>query len=446
LNAGRSGGDGIQVSLDSTLIGFSILLSLLTSLAFGLAPAWQSIRPETMPDLRKARGRFGGGGIMRKCLVVGEIALAMVILFAAGLLTRSLAQLKTIDLGFDPEKVVTLRIDPAMEGATPAQSERIFDDVLGRLRALPGVSAASRAVVTPLEGGMISLDFEVPGRVAKSSDVQTNFNMISLDYFKTLHQAILAGREFNERDVPNGQKVAIVNQLFVNQYMPGESPIGRHLKVGRDDVEIVGLVKNSYYQTLREKMWPLIYLPVKQTQSSGFTLLVRTTLPPKPALSEIEHAIHIVDPKLPIYGAQQMPDLIDQGITSERMLTFLSNLFSGLVTLLCCIGVAGLIAYAVSRRTREIGVRFAIGAQKSDVAKMFLRESAFLLGTGIAIGIPLAVASARILSSLLYKVQPTDGFILISTIAVFFTAGILASAMPVRKATRIEPMEALRHE
>jgi predicted permease len=290
------------------------------------------------------------------------------------------------------------------------------------------------------------LGFDVPRRLPKNSDAQTNFNMISPEYFKTLRQPILAGREFNERDVKKSPQVAIVNQIFADQYTPGESPIGRRLRMGDQDIEIVGLVKDSRYQSLRGKMCPLIYLPVKQTQSSGHTVLVRTNLRPKLAVSEIEHAARAVDPKLPIYRVQELRELIDEGITSERMLTFLATLFSGLVTLLCSMGVYGLIAYAVSRRTREIGVRFAIGAQKGDVAKLFLGESTVLIGAGVVVGVPLALASARVLKSLLYGVTATDGFILFATVAIFLTAGILASVLPVRKATRIEPMQALRWE
>ena len=193
-------------------------------------------------------------------------------------------------------------------------------------------------------------------------------------------------------------------------------------------------------------MWPLIYLPVKQTNNSGYSILVRTALPPKIAIAEIQRAVHAVDAKLPIYGLQQMQEMIDQGITSERMLTFLATLFSALVTLLCGMGLYGLIAYAVSRRTREIGVRFAIGAQKADVAKLFLRESALLIGLGVFVGVPLAFASARVLKSLLFGVSETDFSILLMTVAIFLAAGTVASLLPVRKAMRIEPMQALRYE
>jgi predicted permease len=447
LNAGKPSGNFLQVRLDPLMIGFAILLSLLTAVVFGLAPAWQSTKPEIVPELKKAQGQMGNTGAkMRRFLVVAEIALSMMILFAAGLMTRTLGKLKTIDLGFDPGRVVMLRVDPRMSGDSPEQSDSAFDDILTNLRAQPGISAASMAVVTPLEGGMISMDFEVPGRPPKSSDLQSNMNAISPDYFKTLSQAMLAGRDFNDRDVKKSPHVAIVNELFVKQYIPGENPLGRHIKMGDNDVEIVGLVKNSFYQDIREKMSPLIYLPVKQTNSSGYSILVRTALPAKIAVAEIQRAVQTVDAKLPIYGVQQMQEMIDQGITSERMLTFLATLFSVLVTLLCGMGLYGLIAYAVSRRTREIGVRFAVGARKSDVAKLFLRESTFLIGLGVLAGVPLALASARMLKSLLFGVSEMDGGILFLTVAIFLTAGVLASLLPLRKAIRIEPLQALRYE
>jgi predicted permease len=332
-----------------------------------------------------------------------------------------------------------------MNGHRQEETDRIFDDILGRLRAQPGVAAASLAVVTPLEGGMISLDIEVPGHIRKSSDVQTNFDMISPDYFKTLNQTLLAGRDFTGRDVKKAPGVAIVNQLFVDQYMPDENPIGRHFKTG-SDVEIVGVVKNARYQDLREQPCPLVYLPAKQSQSSGYTLLVQTRLESRQAIADIRETVRSVDSKLPIYGIRELQDQIDQGISSERVLSFLSTLFSALATLLCGVGIYGLIAYAVSRRTREIGVRFAIGAQKMDVAKLFLRESLLLVAAGILAGIPLALVSTRVLKSLLYGVAPGDPVTLTLTIAIFVVAGLLASVLPVLKAASIEPLEALRDE
>ena len=445
INSGQTSGSAIQVELDTAVISFSILLSLLTALLFGLAPAWQSAKPNILPELKGVQEQIAGLK-MRRLLIVFQIALSMMILFAAGLMTRTLAHLKTIDLGFDPARVITFHLEPAMNGYSDERSEAVFADVLAKLHAQPGLTASSLAVVTPLEGSMISLAFEVPGHVDTSSDLQTNFNMVSPDYFKTLNQVILAGREFDGHDVQRAPKVAIVNQLFANQYFPRQNPVGRHFIMGKRDVQIVGFVKNSYYQQLREKLCPLIYLPIKQTQSSNYTVLVRTALPEQQAIKGIQHAVQAVDPKLPIYGVRVMQDLIDDGITSERVLTFLASIFSGLVTLLCCMGVYGLIAYAVSRRTREVGVRFAIGAQKRDVAQLFLRESALLILAGVILGIPLALASARVLKSLLYGVEPTDTSTLFLAVTIFLIAGLCASILPVRRATRIEPTQALRYD
>lgn len=448
LNAGRTGGSGLHVGLDPLVICFAILLSLLTALLFGLVPAWQSARPDIIPELKGSpgRSRVSGGVGVRRFLIVIQIALSLMILFAAGLLTRTLSSLKAIDLGFDPARVITLHLDPAMNGHTPDQADRIFDEILSRLRAQPGIAAASLAVAAPLEGSMMSMPVDMPGHVEKGSDVQTNFNMISPDYFKTLNQALLAGRDFSDRDIKKAPGVAIVNQLFVEQYLPGQNPIGRHFKVSGGDVEIVGLARNARYQALREKQWPLVYMPAKQAVSSGYTLLVRTRLEPRRAVAEVEQAIRSVDSRVPIYDVRELRDQINQGISAERALSFLSTLFSALATLLCGIGIYGLIAYAVSRRTREIGVRFAMGAQKMDVAKLFLRESLLLVAAGILAGIPLALASTRVLKSLLYGVAPSDPLTLTLTIAIFVIAGLLASVLPVLKAARIEPVQALRDE
>jgi predicted permease len=448
LNTGQAGGSGLRIGGDPLVIGFAITLSLLTAVLFGLVPAWQAARPDVVPELKGSaqRARGSGGVGMRRFLIVFQIALSVTILFAAGLMTRTLSSLKTIDLGFDPARVITLHLDPAMNGHRPEEADRIFDEILGRLRAQPGISAASLAVVSPLEGGMISLHFDVPGHVEKSSDVQTNFNMVSPDYFKTLNQGMLAGRDFSERDVKKAQGVAIVNQRFVDQFMPGENPIGRHFKIGNSDVEIAGLVRNSLYQDLREKPWPLVYMPVKQTQSSGYTMLVRTKMDAQRAIADIRQTVRSVDPRVPIFEVRELRDQIDQGISSERVLSFLSTLFSGLATLLCGIGIYGLIAYAVSRRTREIGVRFAIGAQKSDVAKLFLRESLVLVGAGVVLGVPLALGSTRVLKSLLFGVAPGDPLTLTLTVGIFLLAGIAASVLPVLRAAGIDPVTALHYE
>ncbi len=448
LNSGRPVGSALRAWPDPVVIGFLIALSLLTAVLFGLAPAWQSVRPDVLPELKDASaGALAGRDrtLLRKSLIAVQIALSLVILFAAGLLTRTLSRLQTIDLGFKPSHVVALAVDPAMNGYSPADTNRVFDEILSRLRAQPGISAASLATISPLEGLFIQLDLEVPGHLKKKSDVSPGFDMVSPGYFATLNQPLLLGRDFSDHDVKNAPAVAIVNESFVSQYLPGQNPIGRRFKsVG--DVEIVGVVKTARYQTLREPARPIVYLPAKQTQSSGYTLLVQTHDNPRTAIPAIERAIHAIDPKLPIYNVRTLQAQIDQGISSERVLSFLSTLFSALAVLLCGIGLYGIAAYTVLRRTREIGVRFSVGAQRSDVARLFLRETLVVIGAGVLVGIPAALASTRILKNLLYGLEPTDIPTLAFTVAVVIIAGLLAVSLPVRRASRIEPLEALRYE
>ncbi len=449
LNSGKAAAAALHVSPDPLVIGFSLALSLLTAVLFGLAPAWQSVRPDVVPELKDVSAAARDGRdrtLLRKSLIAVQIALSLVILFAAGLLTRTLSRLQTIDLGFKPSNVVALSVDPAMNGHSPADTNRIFDEILSRLRSQPGIAAAGLAVISPLEGMFIQLDLEVPGHLKKKSDVSAGFDMVSPGYFAAVDQPLLLGRDFSDRDVKKAPRVAIVNEFFVSQYMPGQNPVGRRFKSGGGDVEIVGMVKTAHYQTLREPPRPIVYLPAKQTQSSGYTLLVRTAATPRSAIPDIERAIRAVDPKLPIYNVRTLQAQIDQGISSERVLSFLSALFSGLATLLCGMGLYGIAAYTVSRRTREIGVRFAVGAQRSDIASLFVRETVLVIGTGILVGIPAALVSTRILKNLLYGLEPTDVPTLAFTVAVLVLAGLLAIFLPVRRASRIEPLEALRYE
>ena len=447
LNAGKSADNLLHAAPEPLVIVFSISLSFVTALLFGLVPSWQSARPNIIPELKGSSSSSNLSGLaLRKFLIVFQIALSVVILFGAVLLTRTLSKLQTIDLGFDATRILTLSVDPAMNGHRPAESDRIFDEILDRLRADQSIRAASLAVVSPLSGGMITLGVDVPGHLQGSSDRQANFNMVTPDYFTTLSQTLLAGRDFNRQDSKKAPQVAIVNESFGAHYMPGQNPIGRHFKVEGSDREIVAIVKNARYQTLREQLGPLVYLPVAQTRSSGFTLLVKTGLPRQAAIAEIEHIIRSVDSKLPIYNVQELQEQIDQTISAERVLSFLSALFSALATVLCSLGIYGLIAYAVSRRTREIGIRFAIGAQKTDVARLFLRQSIWLVLLGVAIGIPLGIAATQAMKSLLFGVTPTDASTLTWTVAIFLITGLLASLLPVLKAARIEPLEALRYE
>jgi predicted permease len=453
LNLGRSQGQQIAASMSVPVICFAMLISLCAALLSGLVPALQSSKPEILPELKGSSGIARGGSFQPRAastsnrfLIVFQVALSLVILFAAGLLIQSLSHLQALDLGFDPSHVISARIDPAMNGYSRADGDRIFSEIVTRLRAQPAIAAASFAVVIPLSGSMICFPIDVPGHIPSRSDLQADINTVSSGYFETLEQRFLSGRDFDERDTRNAPRVAIVNKQFAVQYFQGRDPVGRYIDVQDARTRIIGFVDNARYQTLRESLPPLVYLPAAQTESSGYTLLVRTRAAPRGVLRDIERTVRSVAPRLPLYDVHDLEINVQSGMSAERVLSFLSMLFSLLVTALCAMGIYGLISCSVARRTREIGIRIAVGAGKADVALLFLRDSGVLIGTGLLVGIPLALASGRLLQSMLFGVNSGDAVTLAIVLAFFIAAGLIATALPVRRAIRIEPVGALRYE
>lgn len=449
LNASSMAGEGMQIAADPVVLLFAAALSFTTALLFGLAPALHSTSVDILSRLKEAQFNQSGGrdkAYTRKLFTVVQISLAVCLLFGSGLLTATLSNLQTVDLGFQPARVVALSIDPAMAGYRGNQVEHTFDRLVQRLRSVRGVTAASYAVVTPLDGAVLSMDFSVPGYTpSNSSDREVNFNAISPGYFNTLHQPFLAGRDFSMHDSKAAPRVAIVNQAFVKQYMRGQNPVGRHFKTGSSDMQIAGVVADAHYRSLREIPGPVLYLPIAQSQSSGYGLLVRVRGDPKQLIPQIQSVIRSVDNRLPIYNVRTLQQQIDQGISSERILGLLSQLFAGLATLLCVIGLYGVIAYGVTLRTREVGIRLAIGATRMSIARLFFREGILLLAIGVSIGIPLALAGARTLNSLMYGVK-NDSMTLLLMVGILLLAGLLAIALPTQRAATVEPSAALRHE
>jgi predicted permease len=369
------------------------------------------------------------------------------VVFAAGLLTRTLRSLQTVDLGFKPAQVIALNVNPAASGHSNAESSRIFDELLARARALPGVKAASLAVSTPGGSTGISLGIDVPGYTPKQPrDAIVDFNSISPQYFETLGQPRMLGRDFIDRDNSNSARVAIVNEKFVEHYFEGRDPVGRKIRQGRGEVEIVGVVKNARDRGIRGGPKEEVYVPAKQGQTSGLTLLVRVDQNPERVIPLLAAVVRSIDKHLPVFSVHTLDVDVEAGLTTERILGYLSTLFAGLATLLAGIGLYGVLAYSVARRTREIGVRVAIGAQRGDVAGLFVRETLFLVVAGILIGLPLALTSTGVIRSLLFGLTPTDvPTLLISVLALAAAAG-LATSLPVWRATRVDPIQALRHE
>jgi predicted permease len=447
LNANRSSIYALHFEPDARVLAFSILLSFATAVLFGWAPAWQATRPDLVPRLQQEPSASGPAGrvLVRRSLVVFQIALSVVIVFAAGLLTRTLRSLTTVDLGFQPERVIAMTVDPAASGHSAAEASAIFDEILKRARELPGVKAASLAANPPFGSISLSMTIRVPGLASEPVAV---FDFVSPHYFQTLGQPLLRGRDFDERDNPNTSRVAIVNEKLVRHYFSGLDPIGKKFRQGQNggDIEIVGVVRDAREGNARHDAYETVYLPEKQGTTSGLTLLARTADDPGRVIASLLGVVQSIDRRLPVYSVHTLDIDVQAGFSSEKILGFLSTLFAALATLLAGIGLYGVLAYSVLRRTREIGIRFAVGAQRGDVARLFARESLALVLAGLAIGAPVALVSARALGSLLFGVSATDSVTLLLSLVVLALAALLATSIPLARAARVDPMSALRHE
>jgi predicted permease len=450
MNTGRSASMAIHVAPDARVLAFSILLSFATAILFGLLPAWQATQPSLLPGLKQdsAASGFTSRVMVRRSLVVIQIALSLVIVFGAGLLTRTLRTLGTVDLGFQPDRVIALHVDPANSGHSGAEVSTILDELLRRARGLPGVKAASLAATTPNGSMGISMSVGVPGFVSKEggSDVVVYFNFISPRYFETLGQSLLRGRDFDDRDNKIRSRVAIVNEKFARHYFNGREPVGGKLLQGGGGLEIVGVVADARDQSIRKGAEETVYLPEKQGQTSGLTLLVRTTVDPQRIIPSLLAIVQSIDPRMPVFSVHTLDVDVEAGLTTERILGYLSTLFAALATLLAGIGLYGVLAYSIARRTREIGIRFAIGAQKRDVAGLFARESLTLVFVGLIIGAPVALVSAHALRTLLFGVGASDPLTLLISVVVLALAALLATSIPLWRASRVNPVIALRWE
>ena len=447
LNANRSSVYAIHLEPDVRVLAFAIVLSLATAILFGWAPAWQATQPDLLPGLKQEPGASGPVRrvLLRRSLVVLQIALSVVIVFAAGLLTRTLRSLATVDVGFQPNHVIKMNVDPAADGHSAADASAIFDEILRRARELPDVKAASLSANPPFGSMALSSSIKVPGL---ASEPVVYFDSISPHYFETVGQGLLRGRDFDQRDGKTSTRVAIVNEKVARHYFPGRDPIGEKFREGQGggDIEIVGVVRDASEGSVRLGPLETVYLPEKQGQTSGLTLLARTADDPQRVIPSLLGIVQRIDRRMPVYSVHTMDIDIQAGYSGERILGFLSTLFAALATLLAGIGLYGMLAYAVARRTREIGIRFAVGAQRRDVAGLFASESLALVLAGLAIGVPVALVAARALGSLLFGVAASDPLTLVASAAMLALAAVLATSIPLWQAARLEPMVALRHE
>ena len=440
------------VSVDSTALAFTFLLSLLTGVLFGLAPAWYVRRTDPEQVLRQGGERIEGGGhLMRDAFVVAQVALSLVLLVGAGLLAESFLRMQGTATGFDPSGLLTTRLDlPSTRYPKPENKIAFFTDVIRKVRELPGVESASGVVFLPFSGMLAGTDFTIAGRPAPApGDAPiTNVVVAMPGYFSTMRIPLRQGRLFDDRDTALAPRVFLVNQSFVRKFFPHENPLGQHITVSMGDTvpgEIVGVVSDIKQTALDESEKPTVYYTYSHLPIGFMTLIVRSEAPRR-QLPAVTAAIHSLDPQLPLADAITMDDLISDSVSQQRFQSLLLAVFACAALLLAAVGLYGVQAYAVAQRTREIGIRVALGADRSRIFRDTVGRGVILAAIGLAIGLGGAAALSRFLSGFLFHVSPGDPATFAGVALLLTLVSLVASYVPARRAMRVDPLVALRHE
>ncbi|HWC99033.1 MAG TPA: ABC transporter permease, partial [Candidatus Sulfopaludibacter sp.] len=445
----------LSATPDWTVLGFTCVISLLAGTIFGLVPAIQSTRPQLASTLKDQAGGVirGCSAGLRKGLVVAQVSLSLLLLIGAGLFLQSLRNLKTLDPGFKTKGLLAFNVDPTLSKYDRKWSDDYFRRLHNRLDTLPGAEAHAFAVVPVLEDNEWDSWVTIEGYSAKQDErPDPHMEYCSPGFFKTLQIPIVLGRDFNDRDVLGAPKVALVNQKFVKKYFGGLDPMGRHLGMGIDpgtklDIQIIGVVGDTKYEDLRQEIPEEMYAPsAQQNFVNGGTMYVRTPADPALFFNTLRQAVREVDTSVPIDNMRTLDNQMEISLLTERLLAALSSVFGCLATLLAALGLYGVMAFMVARRTREIGIRMALGARQSSVVWMVMRETLTLAAIGVALGLVGAYGLTRLIQTQLFGVQATD--LLTMAAASLGIAGVtaLAGYIPAQRATGIDPMTALRWE
>jgi predicted permease len=440
---------------DWAMFGFNVGVSLFTGILFGLAPALQSSRADIATTLKDQAGAVVGGGSvqLRKILVAAQVALSLLLLIGAGLFVKTLKNLRTTDPGFNTDRLVTFKIDPPRNGYTSERTLQFYRELTQRMNAMPGVKAASLTIVPLLDGDEWDSSVAIEGYKAKQGeDMNPHMNYPEPGLFRVLGVPVVMGRDFTLNDGTSAPKAAIVNEKFARRYFKGLNVVGRHIGMGGDmdtklDITIVGVVRDTKYEDVRSEIPTEVYLPSEQSPFQvEMTGYVRTERAPDQIFGAIRQLVHGMDANLPIYDVRTLEDQVDRSLSTERLVASLSTVFGVLATFLAAIGLYGVMAYTVTRRTREIGVRMALGADRAHVVWLIMREVLVLMAIGIAAGLPASWLLTRLVQSQLYGVTPHDPVTIVTSLAGLVVIAALAGFAPGRRATRIHPMEALRWE
>ncbi len=428
-------------SLDARALSFTLSLSLLSVILFSLAPALQASKSDLAGAANKDTAVFGGSGqrfTLRNLLVVAQVALSLIVLVGAGLCIKSLRNLQAVDPGFEPAKVVTASFDFSLNGYNETRGRQFISQLSERVAILPGVEAVSLARIVAFS----DVPWIGPAILAGSRPRPVIFNAVSPDYFRTLGTSMVEGRDFSAEDGTNAPRVFIVNEAMARRYWPGQDAIGKSLNGGT----VIGVVRNNKEKSLTENPRPAIYLPLLQKYLPDVTLHVRTALAPQALLAALRREVRLLDATLPVYNLRTLAEQRDGSLYKERSSAALLTLFGALVVLLSAIGIYGVLSYAVTERTREIGIRLALGAQPAALLKIVVGHGMILELLGLFIGLGASAALTRLMQGLLFGVSATDPLTFAVIPVLLACVALLACWLPARRATRMNPLAALRYE
>jgi predicted permease len=442
----------LHVNPDLTVLSFALAVSLLTSLIFGTMPAWRSADVNQSQGLAHtsrsntaSRDRYRLG----KSLVIVQVALSLVLLISAGLLARTLTNLTDFYPGFNRENVLLFAVDPIIgyKDVVP-----LYEQMLTRLRTTPGIRNASMSVHEPLSTNVSSSTLRIQGSSIRQEDLApVDIEPVGPEYFATMETPILAGREFVSADRAGSPKVAIVNESMARHYFADANPVGRFVSIPgyRGDsswLQIVGEVHDVKVHDLREASTLMLYVPILQAPEGGATFEVRTAMDSGRARNSVLATVKAIDSRLPIHSVKTLTDQVNDSLVQERLVASLSTCFGLLAMVLTCVGLYGLMSYTVNRRTAEIGVRMALGAERSRIARMVLRETFLLVVCGLAVGVPAAIFTSRLIATQLFGLKPSDPITFLAASLIMSGVTMLASYLPARRAASVDPMRALRTE
>ena len=447
----------LKFQLQPSVLLFAGGLALATGIFFGLFPALHSTRSDLISVIRSGAGQLTGGRAasrFRSILVTVQITLSMTLLIMAGFFLKTLNNVSRVDLGLKVEGVTTFALSPARSGYDTLRSMAVLDRVEQELKTLPGVTGVSSSLVPVVAGNSWGNDVRVQGfECGPDTDCGSRFNEVGAAYFKTLGMTMVDGREFTEADRAGATRVAVVNEAFAKKFNLGKNAVGTFMTndTGGDsirlDVQIVGVLKNAAYSDVKDTIPPVFYLPWRQdTRISNLVYYVRTSVPPEEVLRQIPALVKKIDPNLPVDDLKTLPQQVRENIFLERMISILSASFAVLATLLAGVGLYGVLAYTVTQRTREIGVRMALGANSARVRGLVMRQLAVMLSIGAVIGVCLALGLGRYAQELLYEMSGHDPVVIASSVLLLSAVAVLAGWMPAQRASKVEPMRALRYD